>query len=126
MASNTDAPHTRFSMKNLSDEKIYHYNQSKNMNGKPAYEREDNGTVVIFFTRKWGWVAGDGHSSIPLARPWNVHVDDQGEFPPEGDWVEKLGANSCVFELKYIRMCSIHNSTSSRAYEGSLTGREKA
>ncbi|GKQ51939.1 hypothetical protein BRSPCE3_27940 [Bradyrhizobium sp. Ce-3] len=46
-----------------------------------------------------GW---DPATQSCAGRPWNVLPADQGDHPPEGDWVSSKGPKSYVYGLVYV------------------------
>ncbi len=46
--------------------------------------------------------AWDNVGQSCVGRPWNVLPQDQGDHPPEGEWVSRKGSKSYVYSLVYV------------------------
>jgi hypothetical protein len=91
----------RFELRRKSDELVYVFVIDRQRDGCAAYKRED-GDYWIIRRPEWGWVAWDEATQSCTGRPWNVLLRDQGDHPPEGEWVSKKGSKSYVYNLVYI------------------------
>ncbi|MGY8663026.1 hypothetical protein Q3C01_11725 [Bradyrhizobium sp. UFLA05-109] len=97
---NDDKP-TKFELRRRSDDLIYTFVRTTRADESVGYKRED-GDYWIEWKPEWGWVAWDEASQSCMGRPWNVLPQDQGDVPPEGDWVSRKGDKSYVYRLVYI------------------------
>ncbi len=68
--------------------------------GLPRFKRADK-EVWILRHPDFGWIVWDGTDGSLMSRPWDIAIKDQGELPPEGDWVSRKGANSFVYRLVF-------------------------
>lgn len=89
-----------FELRRMSDDLIYQFDRKHMPDGQIGYQRRD-AELWIVFRAGWGWVAYDEDSQSLTGRLWNIPPQDQGDHPPEGEWVSKKGAKSYVYELKY-------------------------
>jgi len=92
----------KFELRRQSDDLVYTFVLTAIENNTAAYKRQD-GDYWIIKKPEWGWVAWDEVSQSCMGRPWNVLARDQGDHPPEGEWVSKKGSKSYVYNLVYIR-----------------------
>ena len=93
--------HEHFRLSRRSDELVYEFDRIEHADGQFAYRRRDQ-DLWIAFRPGLGWVGYDeAHGGVTL-RAWNVAPDEQGDHPPEGEWVSKKGVKSYVYELKYV------------------------
>jgi hypothetical protein len=90
----------KFELRRQSDDQVYRFERSQRPDGSVGYKRED-GDYWIVQKPDWGWVAWDEASRSCTGRPWNVLAQAQEDFPPEGDWVSRLGNKSYVYTLVY-------------------------
>ncbi len=95
----TDRRH-RFELRRQSDDLVHTFDRVTREGEKAAYRRRD-GDFWITEREGWGWVAWDETGGSCLGRPGNVLPRDQGDHPPEGDWVSRKGAKSYVYHLVY-------------------------
>jgi hypothetical protein len=95
------ADRRRFELRRRSDELVYTFVRGPDRFGRRAYQRQDQ-DLWITHRGELGWVMWDEESDAVTGRPWDVGPRDQGDEPPEGDWVSKKGAKSYVYELVYI------------------------
>ena len=94
----------RFELRRLSDDLIYTFDRMMRADGTVGYRRRD-GDYWIVLSKEYGWVGvGDEPGEI-MGRSWNVLPKDQGDHPPEGEWVSKKGAKSYVYCLVYPQHC---------------------
>ena len=93
-------PHTYFELRRLSDDLVYQFDRRQRPDGQFGYQRRDQDLWIVF-KPELGWVAYDEDSQSVTGRPWNVLPKDQGDHPPQGEWVSKKGVKSYVYELKY-------------------------
>ncbi|MFK7838738.1 MAG: hypothetical protein AB8B83_00265 [Bdellovibrionales bacterium] len=96
----TDCNYDYFELRRLSDDLIYQFDRTPDHDGKVAYKRRD-ADLWITFHNDYGWVAFDEDTQSIMGRSWTVLQMDQGNHPPEGEWVSKKGAKSYVYELVY-------------------------
>jgi len=94
------ADHDYFELRRLSDDLVYQFDRKPLANGEMGYQRRDQ-DLWITFQGELGWVAYDEASQTVMGRPWNVMPKDQGDYPPEGEWVSKKGVKSYVYLLKH-------------------------
>lgn len=94
----TDFAH--FELRRMSDDLVYHFDRQQMPNGQSGYKRRD-ADLWIVFRPEWGWVAYLEDNQSLAGRPWNILPKDQGDHPPEGEWVSKKGVKSYVYELTY-------------------------
>ena len=91
----------RFELRRQSDDLIYVFVRNTRPDGTVGYQRQDQ-DFWIEHRPDWGWVAWDTVSQSCNGRPWNVLPADQGDHPPEGDWVSRKGVKSYVYSLVYV------------------------
>jgi hypothetical protein len=91
----------RFELRRQSDELVYRFTRVVGADGAPAWRRED---LDVWIRRhpKLGWVAWDDENNVCTGRPWAVLPEDQGDDPPEGDWVSRKGPKSYAYSLVYV------------------------
>jgi hypothetical protein len=92
--------HDYFELRRLSDDLVYQFDRTPRADGQVAYKRRDQDLWIIF-KPELGWVAYDEASQTLMGRSWNVLPKDQGDYPPEDEWVSKKGVKSYVYELTY-------------------------
>lgn len=95
---NENTNHRHFELRRLSDDLVYQFDQKVRNDGAIGYRRQD-ANVWIIFDLKQGWIAHDDSDGSTTGRPWNVLLADQGDHPPEGEWISKKGNKSYVYEL---------------------------
>jgi hypothetical protein len=93
----------KFELRRQSDELVYTFVRTMRGNDGSAYKRQD-GDYWIINRPDWGWVAWDEADQSCTGRPWNVLPRDQGDYPPEGEWVSRKGAKSYVYGLVYVEL----------------------
>ena len=91
----------RFELRRQGDDLVYIFVRKTRSDGTMGYQRQDLG-LWIERRPNWGWVAWDSVSQSCTGRPWNVLPTDQGDHPPEGDWVSRKGPKSYVYSLVYV------------------------
>jgi len=91
----------RFELRRQSDQLVYTFVRTVRHGHAMAYKRLD-GDYWIIKRPDWGWVVWDDDSRSCMGRPWNVLPKDQGDHPPEGEWVSKKGSRSYVYSLVYV------------------------
>ena len=101
MTQNHTVTEERIEMRRLSDGAVYTFVQAKDENGMRRYRREDK-NISMFRHPDFGWVVWDGEEDCLMGRPWTAPIAQQGERPPEGDWVSRKGANSFVYRLVFV------------------------
>jgi hypothetical protein len=89
-----------FELRRLSDGLVYQFDRMPLPNGQVGYKRLDRDLWIVYKSNL-GWVALDEGSGTVAGRPWNILPQEQGDHPPEGEWVSKKGVKSYVYELKY-------------------------
>jgi hypothetical protein len=89
-----------FELRRQSDDLVYTFVRTVRDDNIPAYKRQD-GNYWITKRPEWGWVAWDEASRSCMGRPWNVLPQDQGDQPPEGEWVSRKDSKSYVYSLVY-------------------------
>ena len=90
-----------FELRRQSDDLVYTFVRTVRADGAVAYKRRD-GDYWIERRAEWGWVAWGYETQSCTGRPWNVLPHDQGDCPPEGDWVSRKGPMSYVYSLVYV------------------------
>lgn len=90
-----------FELRRQSDDLVHTFDRRTGKDGAPSYKRRD-GDFWITRREGWGWVAWDDTIGSCLGRPWDVLPRDQGDHPPEGDWVSRKGTKSYVYRLVYL------------------------
>ncbi len=91
----------RFELRRMSDDLVYVFLRQRNVDGEIGYKRADR-DLWIMKKPALGWVAWDEASGSVMGRPWHVLPKEQGDHPPEGEWVSKKGVKSYVYRLVYI------------------------
>lgn len=103
MATTTSSEHLIFRRK--SDGLVYRFSVLLEPSGeRPCWVREDKDTIVVQWSDRWGWIVASRQKAdapMLLALPWDIHKEEQGEQPPEGVWVSKLGDKSYIYQLIY-------------------------
>lgn len=72
----------------------YRYRLAGSRNGAPSWQRADLNLWVVK-DEHLGWVVTDAGWTV-LSVPWAVAVSEQGDLPPEGEWVSKKGDRSKI------------------------------
>jgi hypothetical protein len=86
-------------MRRLSDGAVYRFHAAPADDaGRPRFKRADR-DIWIVRDDAFGWIVWDAAEKSLMGRPWDVALSDQGEWPPEGVWVSRKGANSFVYRL---------------------------
>lgn len=88
-------------MRRLSDGAIYTFVRVKDENGMRRYRRQDK-NISMLRHPDFGWVVWDEETDCLMGRPWAVTLAQQGDEPPEGDWVSRKGENSFVYRLTFV------------------------
>lgn len=91
----------RFELRRQSDDLVYIFVRRPVEDGGNAYKRQDQ-DIWIVYRPDWGWVAWDEVSDACTGRPWDTLPHQQGNHPPEGDWVSRKGSKSYVYTLVYV------------------------
>jgi hypothetical protein len=91
----------RFELHRLSDGLTYRFRRALRADGSVGYQREDQ-DLWILRSPSHGWVAMDESTGAITGRPWTASPHEQGDGPPEGEWVSKKGAKSYVYLLRYV------------------------
>lgn len=99
-----------FELRRLSDDTVYQFARTLRADGSFGYRRQDKDLWIIRDPRL-GWIAPHPETDEITGKPWNHLPDEQGNYPPEGEWVSKKGAKSYVYQLVYITDTS-HRSAS--------------
>ncbi len=91
----------KIEMRRLSDGAIYIFLRAPDEHGMRRYRRADKN---IWMRRHpdFGWVVWDADEDCLMGRPWTAPLSQQGDTPPEGDWVSRKGANSFVYRLAFV------------------------
>ena len=87
-------------MRRLSDEFVYHFYPTHEVDGYIQYRRLDK-NIIIKRHMDYGWVVWDDDDNMLLARPWHIDISTQSTQPPQCEWVSKKGNNSFVYMLTY-------------------------
>lgn len=87
-------------MRRLSDGHVYRF-VAQSEAGETRYKRVDK-DIWIRRDAAFGWIVWDAENSALMGRPWDVALRDQGDAPPECEWVSKRGANSFVYRLAFV------------------------
>lgn len=89
-------------MRRLSDGAVYRFEpRSAGADGLPRFRRMDK-DIWILRDDVFGWIVRDAENGALMGRPWDVAIPDQGDMPPECEWVSKKGANSFVYRLTFV------------------------
>ncbi|PPD45893.1 MAG: hypothetical protein CTY15_03315 [Methylocystis sp.] len=89
-------------MRRLSDGAVYRFEaQPSGLDGLPRFKRADK-DIWILRDEKFGWIVWDAQDKALMGRPWEIAIEDQGDLPPECDWVSRKGANSFVYRLVFV------------------------
>lgn len=88
-------------MRRLGDGAVYRFKPARASDGALRYRREDK-DVWIMRDPAFGWIVWDSECAALMGRPWDVALADQGDLPPECEWVSKKGANSYVYRLTLV------------------------
>lgn len=90
-----------FELHRPSDGLTYRFRRAVRADGSTGYRREDQDLWIIR-SPSHGWVAIDESTGEITGKPWTVLPHDQGNSPPEGEWVSKKGEKSHVYRLRYV------------------------
>jgi hypothetical protein len=93
--------HNIFELRRQSDDLVYTFIRKTSPDGSVGYQRQDQDLWIVH-RPEWGWVAWDDASQSCMGRPWGVLPRDQGDYPPEGDWISRKGPKSHVYSLVYL------------------------
>lgn len=93
--------HNYFELRRLSDDTIYSFTRLRLPDGSFGYKRKDKDLWIIR-DAALGWIALHPESDEITGKPWNVLPHEQGDYPPEGEWVSKKGVKSYVYKLVYV------------------------
>jgi hypothetical protein len=89
-------------MRRYSDGAVYRFFPAPaGGDGFPRYKRADK-DIWMLRHPDFGWIVWDGTDGALMGRPWEVAPKDQGDTPPEGDWVSRKGVNSYVYQLVFV------------------------
>ena len=91
-----------FQLHRLSDGLVYEFMRVTRPDGSVGYQRQDQ-DLWITFRPYLGWVAYDEAINEITGRSWNTLPCEQGDHPPEGEWVSKKGVKSYVYDLRYVQ-----------------------
>jgi len=91
----------RFELRRQSDDLVYIFVRRPVEDGGHAYKRQDQ-DIWIVYRPDWGWVSWDAVSDACTGRPWDTLPHQQGNYPPEGDWISRKGSKSYVYTLVYV------------------------
>jgi hypothetical protein len=91
----------KIEMRRLSDGAIYTFVRAADENGMRRYRRADK-NIWMLRHPDFGWVVWDADADCLMGRPWTVALSQQGDCPPEGDWVSRKDANSFVYRLVFV------------------------
>jgi hypothetical protein len=86
-----------FEFRRRIDGASYRFEPCAPSEGYPAWNGVDIDLWLTWIPRS-GWCVIDGHGDIN-SRPWNFELAEQGEEPPEGEWLSKKGDKSYVYNL---------------------------
>ncbi len=89
-----------FELRRKSDALVYQFDRIPRADGRISYKRRDADLWIIRH-ELFGWCAYDDATGEVMGRSWNTLPADQGDHPPEGEWVSKKGAKSYVYDLIY-------------------------
>ena len=91
-----------FQLHRLSDGLVYEFMRMTRIDGSVGYQRQDQDRWITF-RPCLGWVAYDEAGDEITGRSWNTLPSEQGDHPPEGEWVSKKGVKSYVYDLRYVQ-----------------------
>lgn len=94
--------HQHFELRRLSDDTVYQFDRVVRPDGPIGYKRRGKDLWIVHDPVR-GWVAFNDDGTLG-GMPWNVWPQEQGEHPPEGEWVSRKGVKSYVYELQYINI----------------------
>lgn len=100
MVRNVDG-RRKFEMCRQSDDLVYSFVRKQDASGRNAYQRQDK-DIWVSYRQEWGWVIWDDENDTCLGRPWSILPHEQGDHPPEGDWVSRKGSKSYVYTMVYV------------------------
>ncbi|WP_424361999.1 hypothetical protein [Methylocystis parvus] len=86
-------------MRRYSDGAVYRFLAAPaGEDGLPRFKRADK-DVWMLRHPDFGWIVWDETDGSLMSCPWDVAMKDQGDAPPECDWVSRKGENSFVYRL---------------------------
>jgi hypothetical protein len=89
-------------MRRYSDGAVYRFLPAPaGEDGLARYKRADK-EIWMLRDPDFGWIVRDATDGSLMSRPWDVPMKDQGDAPPECDWVSRKGANSFVYRLVLV------------------------
>jgi len=92
--------YNHFELQRLTDDTVYQFTRMQRPDGSFGYKRKDKDLWIIRDSRL-GWIAQLPEGNEVAGRPWGFLPHEQGNHPPEGEWVSKKGAKSYVYQLVY-------------------------
>jgi hypothetical protein len=82
----------KFELRRQSDDLVYTFVRKIRPDGSVGYQRQDQDLWIIHRPEwGWGWVAWNDANQSCMGRPWDVLPREQGDYPPEDDWVSRKG-----------------------------------
>jgi hypothetical protein len=96
----TEPSNNSFEFRRRIDGVVYLYHRCKDLPSGASWKRVDK-ELWVTWVDSFGWVGIDQDGNI-TGRPWSVPMDEQGNFPPSGEWVSKKGDKSYVYDLVYV------------------------
>ena len=86
-----------FEFRRLIDAVVYLFEPAAPREGRPAWKRVDLDLWLAWLPAK-GWSVVDAQG-VTNSKPWSVELADQGDEPPEGEWLSKKADKSYVYDL---------------------------
>lgn len=86
-----------FELRRRCDDLVYRFDRVE-----PKGFKRSDGEHWIIKHDQFGWIAWDEATQSVMGRPWNTRAHDQGDTPPEGEWVSKKGDKSYVYDLVHV------------------------
>lgn len=87
-----------FQLERQNDGLIYFFDEyGSDENGRIFKRRDAN--VLILRNRTHGWVVVSDATITGV--PWLIPVNQQVEYPPEGDWISRKNTKIYVYSLTY-------------------------
>ena len=101
MSLDETPPGERIEMRRHCDGAFYIFVRVDDENGMRRYRRADK-NIWMLRHPDFGWVVWDADADCLMGRPWAVAIAQQGNLPPEGDWVSRKDEKSFVYRLAFV------------------------
>lgn len=86
-----------FEFHRRNDALSYRFEPCEPREGRPAWKRTNLDVWLAWIPLK-GWCTVDAEGTVN-GRPWGIEIGDQGDQPPECEWLSKKADKSYVYDL---------------------------